>query len=501
MKNLLSIIIIFILPLSSIGQDSLGYWASNNKTEFSRIRLSDASKTFIGPSIKNFTGGDFGTDNVLYAINSSTHGFYEIDTATGSSTLLGTNPPAIGGHLWMGLAYDVGEGVMYGLSSKGTNPGTSSIYTIDESDGSYTLIGTQNTANAMVCIAIDDNGQMYGLNVGAAGNAMMYLVDKTDGSVTELGTIGQPGSGFGHAMDFDDATNTMYLSTFKSGTAQNTLRIVDLTDGSTTEVGNVGSVTGIFAVTPVTVTSDFSTKDTTPCEGSAVQFTDQSVNATSWSWVFEGGLPPSSNYQNPTVIYNSVGSYDVELTASNGSSSSTELKEGYITVLQQPSPQIIGDSLACKNDIVGYSTLEDTGSVYLWTISGGEIISGDSTSQIAVLWGAPGDGTLDLTETNADTCSGLAETLEITIDNCVGIEENESGSLHIFPNPASDVLNITSGDAINSVAVLDYTGKQLLKVSTGSKHYKINTSELNPGFYLLLIETENAGIRRRIVVR
>ena len=500
MKYLLSIlIIVFILPLCSTGQDSLAYWASNNKTEFARMNLSDASKTIIGTSIKDFTGGDFGTDNVLYAINAITHGFYKIDTATGSSTILGTNPP-IGGHLWMGLAYDKDEGIMYGLSSKGTNPGTSSIYTIDESDGSYTLIGTQGVASAMVCIAIDDSGQMYGLNVGS--NATIYLVDKTNGSVTELGPIGQPASGFGHAMDFDYTTNTMYLATFESGAAKNTLRIVDLTDGSTTEVGDVGGLSGILAVAPAkTLSSDFSANDTTPCKGSGVQFTDLSVNATTWSWVFEGGLPPTSNYQNPTVIYRTPGSYNVELTITNGSDSATELKEDFITVLEEPSPQIIGDSMACKDDVVGYFTVEDTGSTYLWTVSGGEIISGDSSSQVTVLWGKPGDGTLDLTETTADSCSGNAETLEISIGDCVGIEENERGSLHIYPNPATDLLNITSEDAINTIAVFDYTGKQHLKMNTDSKQYQIDISRFKPGIYLLVVETGNARAQRRIVIK
>ena len=74
--------------------------------------------------------------------------------------------------------------------------------------------------------------------------------------------------------------------------------------------------------------------DTVICEGSSITFTDQSSNnPTSWNWTFSGGSPGSSTAQNPTVTYNTAGTYTVTLVATNGNGNDTETKTSYITVL------------------------------------------------------------------------------------------------------------------------------------------------------------------------
>ena len=330
---------------------------------------------------------------------------------------------------------------------------------------------------------------------------MIYKIDKTDGSVVVLGPIGQGAAGIGHAMDFDVESETMYLSTYNSMSFENTLRIADLVSGNTSEVGDVENWTGIFAVKPSPpLDTDFSANKTSPCKGSAVKFTDESQGATSWSWVFEGGLPSTSAYQNPTVIYKTLGDFDVELTASNGLASETKTKENYISVVEEPAPEIKGTTVICKEEAADYFTVENTGSTYEWTVTGGEIISGESTNQITVLWGAPGDGTVDLTETTGDDCSGAAETLEVTIEDCVGLEENEKSGLHVYPNPATDILNITSEILINSIRVFDFTGKEISNMKVHSMNLQINTSQYKSGIYLLVIETETTKFQERIVI-
>ena len=67
--------------------------------------------------------------------------------------------------------------------------------------------------------------------------------------------------------------------------------------------------------------------------GDQVQFTDQSVNAQSWSWNFEGGSPTTSTDQNPLITYSSPGQYDVSLTIVDDlSTSHTLVFSNYITV-------------------------------------------------------------------------------------------------------------------------------------------------------------------------
>jgi PKD repeat protein len=70
------------------------------------------------------------------------------------------------------------------------------------------------------------------------------------------------------------------------------------------------------------------------CAGLAVQFTDQSAgNPTSWSWNFPGGTPSTSNVQNPQVVYNVPGIYDVTLTVANTNGSKSNTRLGYIAIL------------------------------------------------------------------------------------------------------------------------------------------------------------------------
>jgi PKD repeat protein len=99
--------------------------------------------------------------------------------------------------------------------------------------------------------------------------------------------------------------------------------------GSDTET-KVNYITVNTAPAPV---ANFTASATTINVGQSVTFTDQSTNnPTSWSWSFEGGTPSSSTTQNPTITYNTAGTFDVTLTASNSAGSDAELKTDYITV-------------------------------------------------------------------------------------------------------------------------------------------------------------------------
>lgn len=79
--------------------------------------------------------------------------------------------------------------------------------------------------------------------------------------------------------------------------------------------------------------AQFNASTTEITQGFAVSFSDTSDNyPTSWSWTFEGGSPASSEAQNPSVTYNTPGTYSVTLVATNGAGSDTETKTAYIKV-------------------------------------------------------------------------------------------------------------------------------------------------------------------------
>jgi len=51
-----------------------------------------------------------------------------------------------------------------------------------------------------------------------------------------------------------------------------------------------------------------------------------------WEWSFPGGTPSVSTEKNPVITYDSIGTYDVKLIASNGFYSDSVLSVGYIVV-------------------------------------------------------------------------------------------------------------------------------------------------------------------------
>ena len=80
--------------------------------------------------------------------------------------------------------------------------------------------------------------------------------------------------------------------------------------------------------------TDFSASSTSILEGESIDFTDLSTdNPDGWNWGFEGADPATSTDQNPAGIqYNTPGTYNVYLVASNIYGSDSVAKAGYIYV-------------------------------------------------------------------------------------------------------------------------------------------------------------------------
>lgn len=92
-------------------------------------------------------------------------------------------------------------------------------------------------------------------------------------------------------------------------------------------------------------TSAFTVNKRIGCPGSLMQFSDYSTGSpTSWSWDFPGGNPSTSNQQNPTVVYNTAGTYPVTLTVTNGIGNNSATYTNYIniTASSQANPSTTG---------------------------------------------------------------------------------------------------------------------------------------------------------------
>jgi PKD repeat protein len=88
--------------------------------------------------------------------------------------------------------------------------------------------------------------------------------------------------------------------------------------------------------------ADFVSENTLIPTGESIDFTDLTKGIPSgWEWSFEGGTPDVSNLQNPEQIkFDTDGSYDIRLIASNELGTDTIVKENYITASSTILPDV-----------------------------------------------------------------------------------------------------------------------------------------------------------------
>lgn len=79
----------------------------------------------------------------------------------------------------------------------------------------------------------------------------------------------------------------------------------------------------------------------------------------------------------------------------------------------------------------------------------------------------------------------------------VGIDEKETGKFTIYPNPASQVLNIESLSRIQEVAIYSTTGQLMLSILEHVN--RVNISALPNGIYMISIKSESGSTVQKII--
>jgi hypothetical protein len=94
-------------------------------------------------------------------------------------------------------------------------------------------------------------------------------------------------------------------------------------------------------------------------------------------------------------------------------------------------------------------------------------------------------------------------TVTIVDDESTSIALNElSANTKLYPNPSSNQFNIESTDIINSIEVLDVTGKQIFVESkVASKEYNSKSLELENGIYIIKIKTDLGSFTKQLLIK
>ncbi len=252
-----------------------------------------------------------------------------------------------------------------------------------------------------------------------------------------------------------------------------------------------------------TFLADFSGEPTDLCNSGSVVFTDESIgNPTQWHWTFEGGYPEQSYDPNPVVYYQSPGSYDVRLIISDGSETDTAFKENYINVHTDPTVTFDPVPTLCNQGDDPYELTQGSPA--------GGVYSGDYVSDGKYFHPtASGVGQFQVTYTYTDQygCENSADQI-ITVDNCVGIIENDALNISVFPNPNNGIFTIKlNGNDYSSadMKVVDAYGKVVFEQHNiqinGDYKTNVDLSNQSQGVYFIFVSGDQKSFTKKFLLK
>jgi hypothetical protein len=145
---------------------------------------------------------------------------------------------------------------------------------------------------------------------------------------------------------------------------------------------------------------------TTFCPGGTVEL-DAGGGYSSYSW--------SNGGNGRTITVGTAGSYSVTVRDSVGCTGTSSPVA--VSISDPPKPVIGGPNALCLNSTADYLAVPAVaGDTYLWSVTGGTIVSGQNRPTVTVNWTT--SGTVNLTQTSAATgCTGSAEPYGVTISS------------------------------------------------------------------------------------
>ena len=262
----------------------------------------------------------------------------------------------------------------------------------------------------------------------------------------------------------------------------------------TTTVSQQVEVLGLQAI------ASFTSSNVNGCLPFTVSYEDTSTGSpTSWNWSFPGGTPSTSTEQNPTVVYNSAGTFDVNLEVTNPAGTSMIEQTNYITVGENP----VADFTATVNmdGNVDFANNSNFGNSYEWIFGDGNTNLENSPNYT---YDTSGLYTIQLIVTN--DCGIDTMTQEILID-ITGVDDvTFLEKLDLYPNPNNGDFTLhIEGQPMDELEIslynvlgqrifhdrIDFTSGQLIK------DYEL--SRLAAATYILQIKSENKMIHRKVV--
>jgi hypothetical protein len=221
--------------------------------------------------------------------------------------------------------------------------------------------------------------------------------------------------------------------------------------------------------------------DIEDCEDNAPITLDATIpDGTNYAWSGGNSMTSAVN------TFDQSGSYTITATDAFGCVSVDSFE---LAILGEPVAVInhIGSGGTAIQFYSNNSTGLGQSTTYNWTFVNGDTSSTANPIYVFPWNGPPTTYTISLEINNG--CGVDVETMEVTVDP-LGVQDIESGSFAIYPNPTSDILNIATNDVeAGSISIIDLSGRTVLEtpLTAGSNNLTVNVSTLAAGSYIVKI--------------
>lgn len=277
---------------------------------------------------------------------------------------------------------------------------------------------------------------------------------------------------------------------------------------ATNSCGNNTRTRSVTVTLPgVTPTANFTSGHTNPlCAGSSVSFTNTSSgNPTSYSWSFLGGSPSTSTALNPTVTYNTPGTYSVTLTASNSTGTDTKTESGFV-VVTSTGPSVLFSNSSVGGTSIAFQNLSTGGATsYSWDFGDGMGSSTDENPVYQYPWF--GIFYVQFTASNACGSSTFSSYVFVSGGLLTGIDDLDNfESLNVFPNPSNGQFTVEAkGVSAKQMrfSILNNLGQVLhndIEDFTSGYLRKDFQIELAKGMYFIQMEIEGEKVLRKLQI-
>jgi len=88
----------------------------------------------------------------------------------------------------------------------------------------------------------------------------------------------------------------------------------------------------------------------------------------------------------------------------------------------------------------------------------------------------------------------------VVTSGTLGLNEVTSTQFTVFPNPATDVVNVANVEGLNTIQLVDLNGRTVKSVNfAGVSEASVNVSDLSAGVYMMNIATDKGTTTKKIV--